>query len=550
MESKPLLIEKHRHDRSVTVRVFGVIALVVTLVELLLCFAGPIAFVQKPSLVLFPPFSNGLTADEVSRMVSFIEREIALSNSFSIVSRSFIENYFVRTNPDFDKSQLKPVDYTEALRIARELRLERFALATIWKYYGQCELTVSIRETMDGEIIRSCRFDSDSFENLLKGIGTDGKKLEIQEGLRVETKGIGLTDFLVLGLLALQLAFGILAVLGRDPGVLTEIILAPALILFLFAFIYAQNANMDYVQRYIASHGQIHLAKSTALEQLYAFLRFGPILLLNAVFYAWRTRSLALRFTCKFILGFTKGFTRGFNHRLSRGCHTDSPSRRLNKNWLLRSMALWAMPWVVLSAVLFGLSFPSFLNLNGYGILAWFSLVPLLLVLLTVKTGKGIFYGVFFGALQALIINFWHGTFDYVTLHLVIIAFVVEYLVFMTVLVLLIRVSGKWGFLVVPAAWTVFDYIRSIGILGYPWGLIGTSQYPFLPLIQMASISGVWGIGFVVLLCNASLAWALAAPSFGWNWIGEDSNPIRRRMPLRLLPMAVFTAFFAACLVG
>ena len=155
---------------------------------------------------------------------------------------------------------------------------------------------------------------------------------------------------------------------------------------------------------------------------------------------------------------------------------------------------------MVASAVLFALSFPSVVNLEGIGLLAWFCLIPLFLVLLTKSPGMGIFYGTGFGVLQALIINYWHGTYKYVTLHLITIAFFVQFLLFMVVLVWLIRMSGKWGFLVVTAAWVFFDYCRSISILGYPWGLIGTTQYRFLSLIQMASLTGVWGISFVILL--------------------------------------------------
>jgi apolipoprotein N-acyltransferase len=98
---------------------------------------------------------------------------------------------------------------------------------------------------------------------------------------------------------------------------------------------------------------------------------------------------------------------------------------------------------------------------------------------------KAVFYGVVFGTLQALIVNYWLGTYDVVTLHLVTLTTAVEYLLFMIALVLLIRICGAWGF------------------LGYPWDITGASQYRFLPLIQIASVTGVWGVSFVVLACTA-----------------------------------------------
>ncbi|MCK5673481.1 MAG: hypothetical protein KAH95_08900, partial [Spirochaetales bacterium] len=296
------------------------------------------------------------------------------------------------------------------------------------------------------------------------------------------------TDYLVLGLLLLQFSIGILALFNKEPGIFTEIAWASALILFLFAFIHAQSANMDYMQRFIASKGMIHLAKSTALEEFYAVLRYGPILLINGIYYVYKSTLKNKELTIE------------------------------KKHWIYRWVTNWALLWTVISAALFALSFPSIISLEGFGFLAWFSLIPLFLILLTKSPGKGIFYGTTFGVLQALIINYWHGTYRYITLHLITISFFVQFFVFMTVLILLIKASGKWGFLIASGAWLVFDYIRSIGILAHPWGIIGTTQYQFLPLIQIASLTGVWGISFVVLLCNASLAWAIAGSAIGWSW--------------------------------
>jgi apolipoprotein N-acyltransferase len=526
---------------SVRLRAFGLLAVTVAVVELVLCFTGPIRFAQRPTLMLFPPFGGNLSQEQIDEISAFIEKQIALTNSYTITSHSFIEEYLVRTDPDFDKSKLKPVDYREAQRIAQELELERFATAWVFSGEDHFELSVSVRDVKEGTTLRSGHFTSDSYENMLRSVDKQGNALEIREKLAVETAGIGFTDHLVLVLLGLQLVVGILALFGRKPGVLVEIVWAPALILFVFAYIYALSANMDYVQRYIASNEQLKLAQNTALEQLYALLRYGPILVLNGAYYV--AGKMAPR---------------------------SSGGKRAANSWVHRYVTNWALPWVLLSAALFGFSFPSLIRLDGLGPLAWISLVPLLLVLITDKPPMAVFYGVVFGALQALIINYWHGTYDYVTLHLITIAFVVEFLLFMIALVGLIKLSGKWGFLVVPAAWLVFDYLRAVGVLGYPWGIIGTTQFRFLPLIHIASITGVWGVDFIVLLCNAAIAWTLIAGAFRWSWIprssmlnrsvsraahgggrfarvmtGKDRRTKRVLPAQALFPMAVFAGLFA-----
>ncbi len=520
-----------RPETRVRLRVFGLAALLVAMAELALCFVGPMAFVRKPTLMLFPPHSWNLSEEEVARTADFIERKLALTNSYSIVSRRFIEEYFMRTDPGFDRSRLKPMDYNDAQRIAQELDLQRFATAWVYASQDACELTVWVRYTGDASILRTGHFVAPDLESLLQGKGAGGAPIDFKESLAVETPGVGFTDYLVLALLLLQAAIGVLALSGREPGFLVEIVWAPALILFLFAYIYALSANMDYVQRYIATSGQLRLAASTASEQLHALLRYAPLLAIDAAYYVWYT--------------------------LRRG-RTGAPRR--SRDLLHRVVSAWALPWVAVSAALFGFAFPSAISLDGIGPLAWFSLVPLFLVLLTARPGAGVFYGVVFGALQALIVNYWHGTYDYVSLHLIMIALVVEYLLFMIVLVGVIRLSGKWGFLAAAALWTLFDYLRSVGLLAYPWGLIGTTQYRLLPLIQMASIGGVWAVDFIVILASAALAWTLAGPALGWRWLGGVTRPrpgarlrrpgARLRWPgARFFPAWACGAFLGVCLI-
>ena len=104
-------------------RFFGIISIAVTVIELLLCFVGPMAFIRKPSLLLFPVFSHGLEEGEIEAVTGFIEKKIASTNSFSIVSQRLIVDYFLRTDPEYDGAPLEPVNYMEARDIARELEL-------------------------------------------------------------------------------------------------------------------------------------------------------------------------------------------------------------------------------------------------------------------------------------------------------------------------------------------------------------------------------------------------------------------------------------------
>jgi apolipoprotein N-acyltransferase len=57
--------------------------------------------------------------------------------------------------------------------------------------------------------------------------------------------------------------------------------------------------------------------------------------------------------------------------------------------------------------------------------------------------------------------------------------------------------------LAAPALWTSWEVLRGAGELGFPWGELGYSQVPMLPTLQMASVVGIHGITFWVVLVNA-----------------------------------------------
>ena len=57
-----------------------------------------------------------------------------------------------------------------------------------------------------------------------------------------------------------------------------------------------------------------------------------------------------------------------------------------------------------------------------------------------------------------------------------------------------------------PPLWTAVDWIRGMWPLGgFTWGSLGTSQVDDRALVRLASVTGVWGVTFVVVLVNAAV---------------------------------------------
>ncbi|RKX81977.1 MAG: apolipoprotein N-acyltransferase, partial [Spirochaetes bacterium] len=214
-------------------------------------------------------------------------------------------------------------------------------------------------------------------------------------------------------------------------------------------------------------------------ERLHSSLQFVPLLLANL------TVIVFLRLKYKTLT------SKAFRHR-STGRYGEIFSN-------------WGLFWALFSAFLYAVSFPSFLNLQGFSYLAWVALVPLFLVIRYSSFRAAVLYGITFGVVQAMLTNYWLGTFQLLSLQVVSVFFILYYLLFMSPVVWLYQKLefSALRFLVFPSAWVLFDFLRSSGFLGYPWGMLGVTQYKFLPLIQLSSITGVWGITFIVILADS-----------------------------------------------
>src|ERR671913_464990 len=75
----------------------------------------------------------------------------------------------------------------------------------------------------------------------------------------------------------------------------------------------------------------------------------------------------------------------------------------------------------------------------------------------------------------------------------------------------LIARAGIKALLLLPAAWVATEFMRGYLFGGFPWVPLGNSQVEVLPVAQLASVLGVYGLSALVALVNAAIAYALLA---------------------------------------
>lgn len=89
--------------------------------------------------------------------------------------------------------------------------------------------------------------------------------------------------------------------------------------------------------------------------------------------------------------------------------------------------------------------------------------------------------------------------------------------------------------LVLAIAWTGYEYFKSVGFLGYPWGLVA---YPIAKnpwVAQIAEITGVWGLSFLGAYGSAALASLVVSYSVSFRGIHHRNNAVRHIVSALLL---------------
>ena len=169
--------------------------------------------------------------------------------------------------------------------------------------------------------------------------------------------------------------------------------------------------------------------------------------------------------------------------------------------------ALYSIFASALSGTMLFLGFPPF----DLSFLPWLGLVPLFLVLAGKGLKQSFVLSLVCGFVFFLGIFHWILVFPGLTLfHQVILRFYlgIYFVLFGLLFSLIARRRGLMiALFASPFIWVALEYIRAnMGFLSLPWGLLAHSQYTNPMVIQISSLTGTYGVTFLIVLVNAALA--------------------------------------------
>ena len=155
----------------------------------------------------------------------------------------------------------------------------------------------------------------------------------------------------------------------------------------------------------------------------------------------------------------------------------------------------------LLTGILLALSFPPFKT----GFLAYGALIPFFLLLQQKSAVESLRWGYVTGLFADVATLFWIG---WVTLPGLLGALLILPLFYALYGILhwfLIRRLSLAGYFLLPFLWTSVEYLQSFGETAFPWNYLGYTQTYYLPLIQHAEFTSVYGVSFWVVLINVIL---------------------------------------------
>lgn len=196
-------------------------------------------------------------------------------------------------------------------------------------------------------------------------------------------------------------------------------------------------------------------------------------------------------------------------------CVKASPQKSGGSPLMARALAL-------LSGVLLAASFPQY----GHPAFAWTALAPLLIAVVLEVTrtaaqppGRGRVWllGWITGFVHFSLTVSWivevmhlHGGLPTIVAWLVMFllaAYLALYPALCAVLTArAVRRFGVSGLWLAPWLWVATEWLRGWVGGGFPWALLGTSQAGVTPIIQLASVTGVLGVSWLVAMVSAAAA--------------------------------------------
>lgn len=149
-----------------------------------------------------------------------------------------------------------------------------------------------------------------------------------------------------------------------------------------------------------------------------------------------------------------------------------------------------------------------FLSFRELGFFAWFALLPFLFTVYKSNLKQTVLFSFICGIGFFMGLTYWMLVLPvkFVWLLLVPLLAVIFIIYGIAIYLILKKIDNPFiRIFLVPAVWILVEFLRSQSYLAFTIGVLGYSQHNFLPLMQIAKFTGIYGVSFIIVLFNVCI---------------------------------------------
>jgi len=162
---------------------------------------------------------------------------------------------------------------------------------------------------------------------------------------------------------------------------------------------------------------------------------------------------------------------------------------------------IYRISLAVISAVLLILSFPNF----NFNMLAWVALVPMLFAIDGLKPSRAFLVSYLSGILFLLGTVYWLVHVTLPGMIASVLFFALYFGLFGLSASRITDQNSQLSIIIIPALWVALEWIRGNFMTGFGWVLLAHSQTGNIPIIQIADITGAYGVSFLIVFVNTAI---------------------------------------------
>ncbi|HUV85605.1 MAG TPA: apolipoprotein N-acyltransferase [bacterium] len=169
----------------------------------------------------------------------------------------------------------------------------------------------------------------------------------------------------------------------------------------------------------------------------------------------------------------------------------------------------------IFAAAVLTLAFPRF----DVEALAFVALVPLLVAFEGLNVRQGAWLGYVFGLHWNVFLLYWLSPATTAGFICAVIYLALYQALFGLLYVAARRYGRLPALICAPVLWVAVEWLRSVGYLAFPWGLLAHTQYKWNLLIQVADVAGAWPVSLVVVAVNVLVYYILKNRRHVATWL-------------------------------